>query len=447
MESAGDIKFDSKSLEKIIVSYCIKNKSFFLKVGKHLRTASAKKKSYFNDAKFQSILNMVCYFNEKYEKFPTLEEIDVFIDRTGEEPELKLFLKKTAEDIYEFDINEIDTKFVEEETISFIKSARVVEAMGYSQLDLEKGNFPSIVERMKEAVNINFDKDLGLSVKDLAEGLSVLREAEDETRSISLGWNCMDDVFGRIRPGELFVFAGVPGIGKTIWLGSVAMNNFLQGKNVVVITLETSPKRLLSRYYQSLFHKSKTQLITDDIDVETVGNLLPETGDVIIKQFGANTASASDMSAFMSDLVMYKNFKPDLVIVDYILITKTNSDDISAENTYKYYKKVTEELRNLGVEWEVPVITAAQINREGMGETGGSKAVVTSKSGSESRGILDTADYYSVIVQTSQDKKKFGEGIGAYSIYVDKNRNDKTGIRMNFYIDYSTFSIKEGTPK
>jgi len=75
-----DIKFDSKSLERLIIAYSIQDKSFFLKIGKHLRTPSAKKKSYFNDAKLQTILNIICYFNGKYDKFPTYEEIKVFIE-------------------------------------------------------------------------------------------------------------------------------------------------------------------------------------------------------------------------------------------------------------------------------------------------------------------------------------------------------------------------------
>ena len=319
--------------------------------------------------------------------------------------------------------------------------------MAYSQLDLEKGDFAAISERMKEAVNITFDNDLGISVKDLRKGLEELREAEDDTKTISLGWPSTDTVFGRLRPGELFVFAGVPGIGKTIWLGSVAMNNFMNGKKVVVFTLETSPKRLLMRYYQSLFNRNKMHILNDEINIEAVESLIPEDGDIIIKQYPANSASTADMSAFINDLVMYKNFTPDLIVIDYILIAKTDSNDISPENTYKYYKKVAEEFRNLGVEWNVPVVSATQINREGMGDSGGSKAVLTSKSGSESRGILDTADYYSVIIQTAQDKKRFGESIGSYSLYVDKNRNDKTGCRINFYIDYDTYTIKEGTPK
>ena len=82
-----------------------------------------------------------------------------------------------------------------------------------------------------------------------------------------------------------------------------------------------------------------------------------------------------------------------------------------------------------------------------MGESGGSKATLTSKAGSESRGILDTADYYAVIIQTSQDKKKYGEDVGSYSLYIDKNRNDKTGLRLNFHIDYSTYTLGEGNPK
>ena len=152
----------------------------------------------------------------------------------------------------------------------------------------------------------------------------------------------------------------------------------------------------------------------------------------------ANTCSANDISAILHDLETYENWKPDLIIVDYLLITSTNDKRKDSSDTYKYYKTVTEELRNVAVEFQCPVLTACQLNREAMGEKGGSKKVVTSKDISESRGVLDTADYLFIIEQTEEEKAD-----GIYRLRVDKNRNGDNGFVVGFNMNWNTMTIKE----
>ena len=102
-------------------------------------------------------------------------------------------------------------------------------------------------------------------------------------------------------------------------------------------------------------------------------------------------------------------------------------------------------MRNLSVQFECPVFSAAQINRSGMGEKGGTKAIVTSKDLSESRAILDTCDYCLIINQTDAEKK-LGEkdGISEQRLYIDKNRNGSNGTILTVTIDYNTMTISEG---
>lgn len=112
---------------------------------------------------------------------------------------------------------------------------------------------------------------------------------------------------------------------------------------------------------------------------------------------------------------------------------------------YSYYKTVAEEMRNLATQFECPVFSAAQINRNGMGDKGGTKGIVTSKDLAESRGILDTADDLIIINQTDSEKK-LGEkdGISEQRLYIDKNRNGSNGEVLTFTLNYNTMSIKEG---
>ena len=127
-----------------------------------------------------------------------------------------------------------------------------------------------------------------------------------------------------------------------------------------------------------------------------------------------------------------------MILVDYILITSTNDKRKDSSDTFKYYKTVTEELRNVAVEFDCALFTACQLNREAMGEKGGSKKVVTSKDISESRGVLDTADYLIIIEQTEDEKKE-----GKYRLRVDKNRNGENAFVVPFNIDWKTLRITE----
>ena len=113
----------------------------------------------------------------------------------------------------------------------------------------------------------------------------------------------------------------------------------------------------------------------------------------------------NDFTNYLNDLYTIEGFKPDYIVIDYILITAPNSKQMAqGDNSYAKFKVVTEEMRNLAVQFECPVFTAAQINRNGMGDKGGTKGVVTAKGLSESRAILDTADYLLMINQTDSEQ-------------------------------------------
>jgi replicative DNA helicase len=227
---------------------------------------------------------------------------------------------------------------------------------------------------------------------------------------------------------------------NTGFLGNFAINIFLQGKNVLVYTFETSTERLLMRYYANLAGMSKKEIVINEEGMEEkIINISSMTeGDLILKEYNANSISSNELMAHINDLWMYKNFKPDVIVVDYILIMSTNDKTLSSDNSYKYYKTVTEELRNIGKSLYIPILTATQINREGMADRGGTKSTITGKNVSESRGIIDTVDVFLPIIQTATDKKN-----SRYFLYFDKNRNERTGMRIEYEVNYEHMKLVE----
>lgn len=434
-----NLKIPSEILEQMILSYSLHNAAFFLKVKNYLTTDSYKKKSYFNDNKNQLLFNILSRWYDKYNSFPVIKEMKVFIDRVDEDDEIKFLLSTMVDKYYAEDTSTFNEKNLVDETQQFITENRVIEAIASSQEDMAKGTYGNIVDKIRDAVTVSFDKDLGTSIKDFQEA-KIKLDSIQPTASIQYGLPTLDYLTGGLFPQEITVFASTPGLGKTLTMGNIALNAFGQGKKVAVYSMETGTARLLTRYYANIFNETKRSIIadTDSIAEKIKTELAGKSGDVVIKEYGANQISSNDIMAHLNDLKMYKGWVPDLVVIDYILIMLTNDKKGSADNGFKYYKTVTEEIRNIGKFFNVPIVSACQINREGMDEKGGSKALTTAKDIAESRGIYDTADYFLTINQPARDKDK-----GIITYFLDKNRNEQNGRKIRCAVDYDHMRVLE----
>ena len=438
----NNLKIPSNLLEPMILAYSILDPSFFMKTKSYLDTNRQKGKSYFSDEKNQKVYNLISLIFDKYEKIPKKNTVLTIIDRLKEDPEVKFLMTTIVEKMYSATMDQIDEKYIEDETINFIKENNAYEAIMLGQEDIQNGNFGSLLTRMEEAVRVNFDKDLGLSIKDLDEAIKRIDNLNNEA-TFSTGFLNLDSVLdGGMHPKELYVVSAIPAGGKTLFLGNLAINAFLEGKKVLVYTFETSTERLMMRYFSNIAQMGKKEIILDEEGmkdkVEQAVSI--SEGDLIVKEFNANSVSSNDLLAHINDLIRYKNWKPDLVVVDYILIMLTNDKKRSSgDSSHDYYKTITEELRNIGKSLYIPVWSAVQINREGMSDRGGSKTVVTAKDIAASRGIFDTTDFFSIIIQSAKDKEK-----NKMFLYIDKNRNDRSGMKIEFDINYEFMKLTEG---
>lgn len=440
-----DLQFDSSTMERIILSYLIRDRQFFIVIAKHLKTNNHKNKSYFQDNKLQWILNTCCVYYDKYERIPSLEIMKVAIEKKFNNDALMAKAIRTAtEEIYTKDISGIETEYIKNETVSFVKTMKAVEATLQNQIDISNGKFDKLNDRIRDAVNINLDKDLGISLANIEDTLNLIQEVEQDS-GLTFGLPSLDRDIGTPRGGELYVFGGVSGIGKTIHLGNIAVENMKLGRKGVFFTLEVDKRRLAKRLYSSLLLRNGLDLTT--ITKEEVNSVFEEYkgGDIRIKQYDANTACCDDFENYLTDLYTIDGFKPEFVVIDYILITGTNSrsEDL---NSYAKYKLVSEEMRNLAKHWDVPVFSAVQINRNGYSDKGGgTKAVSSVKDIAESKGIIDTSEAVILINQTDQEKA-LGEkdGIAEQRLYIAKSRNGKSGGIIPIVLNYNTMSITEG---
>jgi len=431
-----NLKFATQKLEPLILNNCILNPSYFLKFKKYLQTE--KDKTYFNDKKYQMIFNILAKYYDRFQKLPVKETFEIITEKLSKDDlELKMYYTSIINNMYLK--QEIDNDFLMEETAKFIKEARVYEALMNSQNLIEKQDFSKIVSEMEEAVRVNFDTDFGISIKEVGE---VFRQIDltENVKVVSSGYSAFDSIIGGgFKPKNLYVLSALPGYGKTLFKGNIALNMVLQGYKVVYYSMEMSVSQMMTRYYQNIINVSKTELIIHEEESKELLNkkLNLIEGDLILKEYNSNSVSSNDIMAHLRDLKTYENFIPDIVFVDYIMIMLPNSYNKDA-SMYEKYNDVAIELRNIGKEFDIPIVSSIQINREGMDDKGGTKSSVSSKALAGSRGVLDTADGLFIIGASKKEKEK-----NLFKLITDKNRHGPTDTIVNFEIDYDHMRINE----
>jgi len=120
-------------------------------------------------------------------------------------------------------------------------------------------------------------------------------------------------------------------------------------------------------------------------------------GKLIIKEYPTASAHVGHFKALLSDLSLKKDFKPDIIFIDYLNICASARYKGAIVNSYTYVKAIAEELRGLAVEHNVPIVSATQTTRAGFGS---SDPDLTDTS--ESFGLPATADLMFALISTEE---------------------------------------------
>jgi len=159
------------------------------------------------------------------------------------------------------------------------------------------------------------------------------------------------------------------GVGKTLAMCHMAAANLLAGKNVLYITLEMAEERIAERIDANVLNIPIDELyqFPKKLFDDKIARLKTRTnGKLIIKEYPTATVGTNNFRFLLNDLYLKKNFKPNIIYIDYINLCLSNRLKFGSNvNSYSYIKAVAEELRGLAVERNLPIISATQLNRTG----------------------------------------------------------------------------------
>ena len=174
----------------------------------------------------------------------------------------------------------------------------------------------------------------------------------------------------------------------------------MQGRNVLYVTLEMAEEKIAERIDANCLNINIKDL-TDVPQVmfrSKISDLQRKTkGKLIIKEYPTASAHAGHFRSLLNDLTLKKQFKPDIIFVDYLNICASVRYKGAIVNSYTYVKAIAEELRGLACEFDLPIVSATQTTRSGYGNSD-----VDLTDTSESFGLPATADLMFALISTDE---------------------------------------------
>jgi len=232
---------------------------------------------------------------------------------------------------------------------------------------LEKGEYDPVEKLIKDAVQISLTKDMGTDY--FADPKGRLMRIKDNNGQVSTGWTTLDKLlYGGFNRGELNIFAGGSGSGKSLFMQNIAVNWMLMGLNGVYITLELSEELTSMRIDSMLANISSKDIFkeidTVDMKIRMVGK---KAGNLQIKYMPAQS-NVNDIRAYLKELQIKTNTKLDFIMLDYMDLLMPVSAKVSPSDLFVKDKYVAEEVRNLAKELQMLLVTASQLNRAAVEE-------------------------------------------------------------------------------
>ena len=299
---------------------------------------------------------------------------------------------------------------------------------------LEKGESEGILKIMKDALEISLTKDLGTDY--FQDPKTRLEAYFDNGYKVSTGWPSLDHIlYGGFSRGELNIFAGGSGSGKSLFMMNIAINWLTTGLNGVYISLELS-EGLSSLRTDAMISNMSTKEIRRNVD-DTVMKLnlaKKKFGQYRIKALPAQS-NVNDIRAYVKELEIQTGVKIDFMMVDYLDLLMPVSAKVSPNDLFVKDKYVSEELRNLAEELNVFFVTASQLNRSAVEEIEFDHSHI---SGGISK--INTADNVFGIFTSRAMKER-----GKYQIQCMKNRSG-AGAGQKVDLDYSIETMRITDP-
>lgn len=354
--------------------------------------------------------------------------LDEFLTFEQQKEELRLILEKITEFFVER--NSVEQK---------LELPKLYDVMGSSFVEF-KDKYGAFLRK----TGIEVDSEIVFDGRDFRSALDVILRKAEKKNKIPSGYSTLDRNFlkGGFESGRVYVFGAKPGHGKSILLLNMCYNTsrptvYEDGFSVYV-TLENDEIETVDRLLKMVIgtNEGKRRDLLDK-DLCSVGKGILQdvfekflSDNKIVIKYMAPGSTTTTLFAWLSTFSSSNKIK--ILFVDYLSLLRSGVQSEAVRFELGY---IVLELRKISKYFNIPVVTAVQLN------TAGYKGIPNMSNVDESRKIAQNADFMCFMFDPSKKPQAPISG-GDYVLIgfnVDKNRNGPKGI---YYLYFHTKFLK-----
>jgi replicative DNA helicase len=379
-----------------------------------LNIADSLDSEYFESQAHKWIIEYIIKYFSQYHTYPTIETLAIEIKKIDNEV-LRISLTDSIREAYKMsDVS--DLEWVEKEFSDFCKNQQMKKAIMTSVDLLNLGDYDGIRGLINDAMKAGEEKNIGHIYETDVES----RYRKDDRNVIPFPWKTFNELTqGGYGKGDLVLLFGNPGGGKS-W-GVIAMGAYAAalGFNVVHYTLELSEGYVGKRY----------DAVFSGVDVDKLDNhrndvneaIAKIKGKIVIKEYAPKRASLDTIEAHLQQLEHQNEFKPDMIIIDYLDLLRTKGRKERKDEIDDVYTDAKGMAKELGI----PVVSPSQANR-----TGADKDILQAENAAGSYDKIMIGD---IIISLARGRKDKVNGTGNWHFI--KNRYGADGLTFGSHIN------------
>lgn len=383
-------------IELTIFRNLVNNKEYLQKAYPFLKA------EYFHSSSDRAVFEHISKYVSLYNTTPTTESLTISLQGDVQLPE------KTYAEAIDI-VNELhpiegtQMEWLIHESEAFCKTKAIYNAISRgikiidgSDDELRPDSLPTL---LSDALSVCFDTNVGHDFFDSAESRYEFYHTQEERIPFDI------DYFNKITDDGLpkktltCLLAGT-NAGKSLIMCHMAAGFLSSGYNVLYITMEMSEMVTSLRIDANLLDTeiSEVKKMAKNKFMSKIDKLKEKSnGRLVVKEYPTSGAHVGHFKGLLNELKLKKKFKPDIIFIDYLNICLSSRVKGANANSYTIVKSIAEELRGLAVEQNVPIVTATQTTRNGVGSSDLSMTDV-----SESIGLAATVDMLLGVIRTPE---------------------------------------------
>jgi replicative DNA helicase len=225
-------------------------------------------------------------------------------------------------------------------------------------IDRAEASLFAVTERRLRTELVPID----IAISEYYDRIEGLYGRGEEPLGVPTGFVDIDDLLGGLQKSDLVIVAGRPGMGKTSWLLSVALNAARAKARVAIFSMEMSNEQIVQRLVSSETGINTHRLRQGQLDEREWALFVEATGNLSkLRVYLDDTPALSPLQMRTKCRRLFSEHGLDLIMVDYLQLMMGGTG--RQENRVQEISFISRHLKQIARELNVPVLAAAQLSR------------------------------------------------------------------------------------